>query len=360
MSALPPGSTLGILGGGQLGRMLAQSAASLGYRVHIFTPEENAPASQVSPHTTRAELTDEAALSAFGKACDVVTYEFENIPVSAALAVERAGTPVWPSPANLRLCQHRLREKSALVGFGIPVARFAAIERAEDIAPAAAQVGLPAILKTAESGYDGKGQARVTDLAALEAAFARFGHVACILEAIVDFTMELSVIVARDAQRRAACFDAVQNIHRNHILHETLAPAPIPAAVAREAEMLALRIAEGMDLRGLMAVEMFLTPSGQLLVNELAPRPHNSGHWTMEACEHSQFAQAARAVLGLPLGASTRHSNARMLNLIGTEANEWATYLTDPRAHLHIYGKTDPRPGRKMGHVTWLSPRAEA
>lgn len=356
---LPPGSTLGILGGGQLGRMLAQSAASMGYRVHIFTNETDSAAAQVAAQTTRADWSDEAALTAFARDCDVVTYEFENIPAAAAETVERAGISVWPSPHILRTCQHRIREKTALRNLGIPVASFAAITSSADLSMAAQSVGFPAIVKTAESGYDGKGQAKVTGPESLAAAFAHFGNVACILESVVDFTMELSVLVARDAHGTAACFDAVQNIHRDHILHETIAPAPISRETAIEAERLALTLAEGLELRGLIAVELFLTKDGALLVNELAPRPHNSGHWTMEACQHSQFAQAARAVLGLPLGASARHSDATMRNLIGAEAEDWLDYLNDPLAHLHLYGKSEARPGRKMGHVTWLRPRTD-
>ncbi len=356
---LSPGSVLGILGGGQLGRMMSMAAAELGYQVHIYAPEKNSPAAAVSPHTTYAQFDDTAALARFAENCDAVTYEFENIPAAAAETIERAGTDVWPSPHVLRTCQHRLREKEALCAFGVPVAPYAPVHTLADCASALAITGLPVILKTAESGYDGKGQAKVETLEALYAAFGRFGQVPCVLEGLIDFTMEFSVVVLRDAYGTSACYDPVQNIHRDHILHETIAPAPISPALAIEAKRLALAIAAGLDLRGLLAIELFLTRDGALLVNELAPRPHNSGHWTLQACHHSQFENAARAVLGLPLGTTARHSDATMRNLIGAEADAWLDYARDPLACLHLYGKGESRPGRKMGHVTWLRPRTD-
>ena len=356
---LAPGSTLGILGGGQLGRMLALAAAQLGYRVHIYTPEAHAPASMVAASTTVAQWENIHALGDFARGVDAITYEFENIPLETVIALEEQGVSVQPSSRVLAICQHRIREKSALRDAGIPTADFMAITDQASL-QAAHAFPFPAILKTAESGYDGKGQAKIASAAELDAAWKQFGHVGCILESLVDFRMEVSVLVTRAADGQIACFDPVHNIHRNHILDETHAPAPISTALAAEARALATRIATEIDLQGLLAVELFVTKDDALLVNELAPRPHNSGHWTMEACHHSQFEQCARAVLGLSLGTPERHSNARMKNLIGDEANDWASYLADPSAKLHLYGKSEARPGRKMGHVTWLLPKSDA
>ena len=354
---LPPGSTLGILGSGQLGRMLALAAAQLGYRVLVYSPDRGAPASQVVTLSIQAEWTDEDALNDFATQVHAVTYEFENIPLATVQRLEALGCEIHPSSAVLAICQHRIREKSALHDWGIPTAQFMAIQNADDLAQAAKSFTFPAVLKTAESGYDGKGQATIRQPEALQAAWEVLGQVPCILESFVAFSMEISVLIARDVQGNTACFDAVQNIHKHHILDETHAPAPIAHALRAEAKKLAETIAGNLNIQGLLAVEMFVTPQG-LLVNELAPRPHNSGHWTMEACMHNQFDQCARAVLGLPLGNTERHSDARMKNLIGPDAEGWASYLADSTANLHLYGKTEIRPGRKMGHVTWLLPKS--
>ena len=355
---LPPGSVIGILGGGQLGRMVALAAARLGYRTHVLCPEADAPASQVGAATIRAAYDDVRALTRFAAGVDVITYEFENIPLAPveALALLK---PVRPSPAVLAICQDRILEKRALNDAGIATTGFAAIMTSDDLVTALARIPPPAILKTARMGYDGKGQARVQDLAATKAAFARFGKVPCVLEAIVDFTAEISVITARGFDGTVASYIPVENRHVHHILDETIAPAGLPAAVAAQAEDVATRIAQRLDLVGLIAVEMFVTRQGQVLVNELAPRPHNSGHWTIDACATSQFEQLVRAISGLPLGSPARHSDAVMKNLIGDAVNAWPDLVAEPGACLHLYGKAEARPGRKMGHVTRLRPRAD-
>jgi 5-(carboxyamino)imidazole ribonucleotide synthase len=353
---LPPGSTIGILGGGQLGRMTAMAAARLGYRCAIFCPEADAPASQVSALTIRGAYDDPEAQRRFAAAADVITYEFENIPLAPVEALARL-KPVRPAPAVLAACQDRILEKRALTAAGIATARYAAIANLADLRQAASGLS-PGILKTARMGYDGKGQARVAGPAEAEAAFTRFGAVPCVLEAIVDFACEISVIAARDLDGQVATYATVENLHVHHILDETIAPAPVAPAIAAEAQRIARRIAERLDAVGLIAVEMFVTRAGEVLVNELAPRPHNSGHWTIDACAVSQFEQLVRAVAGLPLGSTERHSDARMKNLIGDEVHSWPALAAEPGACLHLYGKGEPRPGRKMGHVTRLAPRS--
>jgi 5-(carboxyamino)imidazole ribonucleotide synthase len=335
--------------------MTAMAAARLGYRCAIFCPEADAPASQVSALTIRGAYDDPEAQHRFAAAVDVVTYEFENIPLAPVEALARL-RPVRPAPAVLAACQDRILEKRALTAAGIATARYAAIECLEDLPGATADLS-PGILKTARMGYDGKGQARVAGPAEAAAAFARFGAVACVLEAVVDFACEVSVIAARDLGGQVATYSTVENRHVHHILDETIAPAPVAPAIAAEAERIARRIAERLDVVGLIAVEMFVTRAGAVLVNELAPRPHNSGHWTIDACAVSQFEQLVRAIAGLPLGSTERHSDARMKNLIGDEVHAWPTLAAEPGACLHLYGKGEARPGRKMGHVTRLTPR---
>lgn len=352
-AVIPPGATIGVLGGGQLGRMLALAAGRLGYRVHVFAPERDNPTEQVAAAATHAAYDDTAALTAFARACDVVTYEFENVPVSAAETI--AGlTPVRPGPNWLRVAQDRRREKAFVREAGAETATYVAIEQESDLT--AAGLPLPGILKTAQSGYDGKGQIRVADAADLAAAWRALGQVPCVLEALVPFEREVSVIVARGLDGEVACFPTVENRHENHILAETIAPADIPPAVAAQAQALAESIARHGDLVGLIAVEMFLLADGRLLVNELAPRPHNSGHWTMDACATSQFEQCLRAICGLPLGSTAVLAPARMRNLLGAQVDDWQRYLADPTARLHLYGKGEARAGRKMGHVNFISP----
>lgn len=345
---LPPGSTLGIVGGGQLGRMLAIAAAELGYRTHIYCPEEHAPAFEVANEATVAGYGDLEAFARFAKAVDVVTIEFENIP-GAGLRHIAPLVPVRPKPDVLEICQHRVKEKAFIQKLGIGTAPFVPVGSRKELPAALEKTGLPAVLKTASMGYDGKGQWKIED----EGALPDIAPGEYILEAFIEFSMEISVIAARGADGSMMCYPAVQNIHKNHILHQTIAPAPIPGSVATEAESIARRIAEALGLVGLLAVEMFVTKKG-LLVNELAPRPHNSGHWTLDACVVSQFEQCVRAVCGLPLAALDVCFSAIMTNLIGGDVNEWEHYLSQPNTRLHLYGKKEARPGRKMGHVTQL------
>ena len=354
-AGLPPGSVIGILGGGQLGRMLALAAAGLGYRCHVYCPEGDAPAVDVAARATRAGWDDRAALDAFARAVDAVTLEFENVPVEA---VERiaATVPVRPSARALAVSQDRVREKTFLNGIGIATARFAAAASAPDLRRAMAETGLPAILKTARLGYDGKGQQTLRAGCDPEAAWRALGAGRAILEARVDFERELSVVLARGLDGGIAAFDTVENRHENGILRTSRVPARIPPGLHGELRSIAGRIALALDYVGVLAVEFFLARDGSVLVNEIAPRVHNSGHWTLDACAASQFEQAVRAVCGLPLADPGRHRDAAMTNILGAEIEDWPHVLAEPGACLHLYGKAEPRPGRKMGHVTRLSP----
>ncbi len=354
---LPPGSTIGILGGGQLGRMTALAAARLGYRCHIYCQQEGSPAAQVAAHATIASFVDAVALRSFADAVDVVTYEFENIPQPPVAAIE-GQVAVRPSASVLAIAQDRTVEKTFLVEAGVDTAPFACVDDAETLTVALASLGRPAVLKTARLGYDGKGQVLISPDADPAVAWAEVAGASAIVEQFVAFEREIAVIVARAQDGAMAAYDPVENQHEHHILRRTLAPAPIPPALAKAARSLALRIAERLELIGLLAVEMFVTHDGRLLVNELAPRPQNSGHWTIDACDVSQFEQLVRAICGLPLGSPARRWDAEMLNLLGDETGDWPKYLADPAARLHLYGKTEARPGRKMGHVTWLKPRS--
>jgi len=354
---IPPGSVIGILGGGQLGRMTAMAAARLGYRCHILAPEAGSPAGDVAWRRTRTAYDDEAGLTAFADSVDVVTLEFENVPV-AALETLAGKVPVRPSARVLAIAQDRLREKTFLGSIDVPVAAWHPVTAADEAAAAARALAGPAILKTARFGYDGKGQAPVADADGAPAAWATLKADRAILERRVDFAMELSVIVARSPDGAMACYDPVENRHRDHILHQTLAPAAIPAATAEEARAIGFRIAEALELEGIVGVEMFLERGDGLLVNELAPRPHNSGHWSIDACHVSQFEQLVRAVCGLPLGPTDRFADAVMTNLLGGDVESWPEILAEPGARLHLYGKDEVRPGRKMGHVTRLEPPA--
>jgi 5-(carboxyamino)imidazole ribonucleotide synthase len=353
MTALPPQAVIGIVGGGQLGRMSAMAAARLGYKSHIFTPESDSPAAQVAWASTVADYADEAALAAFAEAVDVVTFEFENLPAASLDLLARL-KPVRPGPEILRISQDRLLEKNFLNGIGIPTAPFVAVHRMEDLA----EGSLPGILKTTRLGYDGKGQALCRTAEEAAAAFESLAPKPLVLEGFVDFASEISVIVARGADGGVAAFDPVENQHKHHILDLTLAPAPLPLELLAEATNLACRIAEALGLVGLLAVEMFVTAKGGLLVNEIAPRPHNSGHWTIDACPASQFEMHIRAVAGLPLPPARRHSDAVMKNLVGPEDMAgWPAILATPGLIPHHYGKAEARPGRKMGHFTRLFPR---
>jgi 5-(carboxyamino)imidazole ribonucleotide synthase len=352
---LPPNSTIGIVGGGQLGRMTALAAARLGYRSHILSEEPESPAGLVAAAETVGSFNDEATLAAFAAAIDVATFEFENVPAETA-AFLAARVPVRPGAKALAIAQDRLKEKTFINDIGIGTAPFRAVPERAALDAAVAALGRPSVLKTVRLGYDGKGQVKIEAATGLDAAWAAMGGSDGILEGFVDFEREISVVVARGVDGKMAAFDAVENRHVNHILDTTIAPAPISIDLAAKAQGIARHIAESLDLVGLLAVEMFVTRDGKVLVNEIAPRPHNSGHWTMDACVTSQFEQFVRAVCGLPLGDAARHSDAVMKNLIGDAVDDWHRILAEPGAKLHLYGKREARPGRKMGHVNRLYP----
>lgn len=355
MTPLPPGSTIGIVGGGQLGRMTAIAAARFGYRAVVLAPDADCPAAAVARHI-HAPYEDRGALEAFARAVDVVTFEFENVS-SAALELLASLVPVRPSPSVLRTSQCRVTEKSFLNAHGIPTAPWREVGERAGLDAAIAEIGLPAILKTTRLGYDGRGQAVLRTPADLDEAWAGLAPKPLILEGMIDFAAEISVIVARGAGG-ISTFDAVENRHRGGILRLSLAPARIPPALAVEADALARRAAEALALEGLLAVEMFVDGNGRLLANEIAPRPHNSGHWSIEACRESQFAMHVRAVCGLPLPSPGRFADAAMRNLIGPDdMADWNRLVATEGAIVHHYGKTEARPGRKMGHVTHLFPR---
>ncbi|MFH1803882.1 MAG: 5-(carboxyamino)imidazole ribonucleotide synthase [Pseudomonadota bacterium] len=350
---IAPGGTIGMIGNGQLGRMAALAAAELGYRVHVFGPGHNSPTEQVCARATVAAYHDHDALRAFAANVDVVTFEFENVPHDSVKLL--AGlVPVRPGWQCLHISQNRLREKTFCNDHGIATAPFAAVRSFDDLTNAVARLGRPSVLKTTELGYDGKGQVKITDDTDLASAWADMNGAEAILEGFVTFEREISVIVARGIDGKTACFCAVENRHANHILDVTIAPAPIRPALRQQAEHIACLLAEKMEFVGLLAVEMFVTRDGAILVNEVAPRPHNSGHWTIDACVTSQFEQFIRAVCGLPLGDPAHHSEAEMKNLLGDDIDAWQAILSDPDAKLHLYGKDEAKPGRKMGHVTWL------
>jgi len=353
---IEPGATIGILGGGQLGRMIALAAATLGYRCHVFCPEPDSPAKLVTPYATTAAYDDRAALTRFAASVDVVTFEFENVPGDTAEIL--AGLkPVRPGPEALRIAQDRLKEKDFLRSIDVATAQYREVASAEVLRRAVRDIGPHGVLKTVRGGYDGKGQVTIRPDTDLAAAWRSMGAELGILESYVDFICEISVIVARGMNGHWATYVPVENHHAQHILDTTIAPARIAPEVAMRAEAIARHVADRLDLVGLLAVEMFVTATGEVLVNELAPRPHNSGHWTIDACATSQFEQLVRAICGLPLGSPERHSDAVMKNLIGRDVERWREALTEPGAKLHLYGKTTVAPGRKMGHVTRLLPR---
>jgi 5-(carboxyamino)imidazole ribonucleotide synthase len=354
---LPPGSVIGMIGGGQLGRMSAMAAARLGFRTHVFSPEPDGPAAQVAAFATVAEYTDHAALRRFAEAVDVITFEFENIPADS-LALLESFAPVHPGAKILGISQDRLLEKQFLNDSGIATAPWAAVTDATSLDAALTALGLPSVLKTTRLGYDGKGQASLRTREDAAAAFQALAPKPLVLEGFVDFAAEISVMVARGADGTVVAYDAVENRHKHHILDLTLAPAPVPPDLLVQAGATARAIAENLGLIGLLGVEMFVTAAGTLLVNEIAPRPHNSGHWTIDACPVSQFEMHIRAVAGLPLPPAIRHSDAVMKNLVGPDDMErWPAILATPGLIAHHYGKTEARPGRKMGHVTRLFPK---
>jgi 5-(carboxyamino)imidazole ribonucleotide synthase len=350
---LSPGATIGILGGGQLGRMLALAAARLGFKTHIYSDESESCAFYVATATTRAQYGDEQALGRFAAACDVVTFEFENVPDATAHYLQ-SHVPVAPDPRALAVAQDRFLEKSFLAGLGIPTAPFRNVISQSDAAEGFRTLGGPAVLKTRTLGYDGKGQRIVRSPEEAARGFADYG-VPAILEKFVDFSFEASVVAARGRDGAFAAYDPPWNEHENHILRRSTVPAPLSANATAEAIAIARRIAEALDYVGVLGAELFIGKSGEIAVNEIAPRVHNSGHWTIEACVVSQFEQHIRAVAGWPLGDPRRHSDAVMENIIGEEAEQWHR-LSKDQAGLHLYGKRFVRPGRKMGHITRLAP----
>lgn len=346
---LAPGSTIGILGGGQLGRMLSVAAARLGLHCHIFEPGAYPPAAHVADAVTTAAYDDAAALTAFARACDVVTFEFENVP-TAALDLIETHTPIRPGREALRISQDRLTEKTFLQGLGLTVAPFADIPDAAAMVDAVATIGTPSILKTRRFGYDGKGQVRLKTAQDAKTAYADMNGAPAILEGFVDFTHEVSVIAARSASGDVACFDPGENVHRDGILHTTTVPARLNTAQRTDAVLMAGRILNALDYVGVLGVELFVTPQG-LVVNEIAPRVHNSGHWTQNGCTTDQFEQHIRAVAGWPLGDGSRYTDVVMENLIGDDMSRVPDLALEKDTSLHLYGKAEVKPGRKMGHV---------
>jgi len=365
-AAVEPGGTVGVLGGGQLGRMLAVAAARLGLRTHIYCPQENAPARDVAAATTIASYTDEDALARFAAAVDVVTYEFENVPVEAAALLGRAGALVRPGAKALEKAQDRLHEKDFINAVGARTAAYHAVDDLASLEAGLAAVGRPAILKTRRLGYDGKGQTRLADderdlpgayRKAIEHAWAEVGAAPSILEGFVPFEREISVIGARGADGAVALYDPAENVHRDGILKTSAAPAAAAPGALDAARAVTADLLRALDYVGVIGVEFFVLKDGVVIVNEFAPRVHNSGHWTLDVCAVSQFEQHIRAVAGWPLGDPARHADAVMENLIGEEVGAWRAFAAEARTCVHLYGKKDARPGRKMGHVTRISPR---
>ncbi|MGE0828416.1 MAG: 5-(carboxyamino)imidazole ribonucleotide synthase [Hyphomonadaceae bacterium] len=357
MTMLAPGAVIGILGAGQLGRMLAMAAARLGFDAHVFTDKEDSPAARVAARTTIASYDDLAALAVFARDVDVITTEFENVPAEAAKTLVATGAAVRPNPRALAIAQDRFEEKTFLNAQGIATAPFARVDSQADLAAALKTIGAPAILKTRRFGYDGLGQVRIKTPTDAEGAFVRAGAAPAILEGFVAFEKEVSIIAARTPDGAFAAFDLCENEHKNGILDRTIAPARCDAAVAAKARAEIRRVMDALDYVGVLTIEFFLMPDGKLIANEMAPRVHNSGHWTIEAALTSQFEQHIRAIVGWPLGPTARIADAEMQNLIGEDAAHWAAYAAEPDARLHLYGKHDIRAGRKMGHVTRLKPK---
>ncbi len=357
---LKPGDTIGILGGGQLGRMLALAAARLGLRCQVFAPDPDSPAFDVVQYATCAEYADVEALELFAAEVDVITYEFENVPAATAMVLA-ARRPVLPNSRVLEITQDRLAEKDFVNRLGIATAPYADVTSAAALRAATAAIGLPAVLKTRRFGYDGKGQALLREGVDAEDAWRDIETRSAILEGFVPFEREISVIAARSADGHVECFDVTENEHRDHILKHSRAPARIPAKLADDARAIATKIAGALDYVGVLAVEMFVVAGADgptLLVNEIAPRVHNSGHWTLDGASVSQFEQHIRAIAGWPLAKPVRHGAVTMTNLIGDEINDYGQWLTVPGATVHLYGKATARPGRKMGHVTQVTPPA--
>jgi 5-(carboxyamino)imidazole ribonucleotide synthase len=361
-SPILPGSTIGVLGSGQLGRMFAIAARRMGYRVHTFSPDQDTPTGQIADEEIIASYDDLDAVRSFARNVSVVTFEFENVS-SAAVEAASEFAPVRPGGHVLHTAQHRLREKTFLANHGFPVAPFKCINSLEDLLAALEEIGCPAVLKTAGFGYDGKGQSKITSPAQAQEALNALGHSEAVLEAFINFEREVSVVAARGMDGAFMHYGVVANEHANHILDVTIAPAPVAPSVVKEAIEIARGVLETLDVIGVMCVEFFLTREGKLLINETAPRPHNSGHFTFDACLTSQFEQQLRAVCGLPLGSTEILRPAAMANLLGDlwQAGEpnWAAACAFPNVKVHLYGKLEPRKGRKMGHLTALAATIE-
>ena len=357
-----PGATIGVLGSGQLGRMMAIAARRMGYRIHTFSPGEDTPTGQVADLEITADYEDLEAIRAFAKGVHVITFEFENVSTEAAAAAAEI-VPVRPSGASLHITQQRAREKAFLADHGILTTPCAVVRTLDELAVALGGIGVPAVLKTAAFGYDGKGQHRIQSIEDAERVWSLIGHQEAVVERFVDFSHELSVVAARGLDGAFAHFGAIENTHDNHILDLSIAPARVPAPVAAEAVRITRAIMRQLEYVGVLCVEFFFTRDGQLLVNEIAPRPHNSAHLTFDACLTSQFEQQVRAVCGLPLGSTAQLRPAAMVNLLGDLWMEgepdWSSALAIPDVKLHLYGKPDPRVGRKMGHITALADTAD-
>jgi 5-(carboxyamino)imidazole ribonucleotide synthase len=357
-----PGATIGVLGGGQLGRMFAMAARRLGYRVHTLAPEEDTPTGQIADVEINAAYDDLDAVARFADAVDVVTFEFENVAAEAARTAE-AHAIVRPNGRSLFVAQHRIREKTFVADLGLPVTPFAPVRNEAELAEAVERIGCPAVLKTAELGYDGKGQVAILRASDAAAAWAKLERREAILEAFIDLDREISVVAARAVDGACAAFAPAQNVHRQHILDVSIAPADVPPAIASEATDATYAVMRALDYVGVLCIEFFVARDGRVLVNEIAPRPHNSGHHTFDSCRTSQFEQQVRAVCGLPLGSPELLQPAAMANLLGDlwqgGTPNWAGALGFPEVKLHLYGKSSARPGRKMGHLTALAPTKE-
>jgi 5-(carboxyamino)imidazole ribonucleotide synthase len=348
---LPPGSTIGILGGGQLGRMLALAAARLGFDVAVLERDADSPAGQVSNHTIVGAYDDPAALEKLAAVAKVVTFEFENVPAEAVVTLQRLGCEVAPGPEALAVAQDRIAEKQFLNASGAPTVAFSSADSAEEAASIVAVMGAPLLMKTRREGYDGKGQRWVESAGEAKFAFTALGGVPVILEAPAAFVRELSIIAARGRDGATAIYPLAENHHEGGILRRSLAPATVSPQLAFEAEKIAARVLKGLNYVGVIGIELFELKDGRLLVNEIAPRVHNTGHWTQDGCQVDQFEQHIRAVAGWPLGPTAPHARVEMLNLLGEEVDGWAKLAHEPDTRIHLYGKRAAKPGRKMGHV---------
>jgi 5-(carboxyamino)imidazole ribonucleotide synthase len=351
MVSLEPGSAIGIIGGGQLGRMLAEAASRLGFDIVVLEPEPDCPAGRLATHTIVAAYDDPLALRTLAATSSVVTYEFENVPAAAVAGLTEQGVEVIPGARALAVAQDRIEEKSFLNAHGVATVAFAAASSPQEAAAAFAQMGAPALMKTRREGYDGKGQRWVEHAAEAGAAFEALGGVPVILEAACDFVRELSIIAVRGRDGATAIYPLGENHHEGGILRRTIAPARASQALADQAERIAAKVLSGLDYVGVIGIELFEMADGRLLVNEFAPRVHNTGHWTQDGCECDQFEQHIRAVAGWPLGPTQAIAQVEMLNLLGDEADAWARYAAEPETRIHLYGKREAKPGRKMGHI---------